>query len=255
MLIEGIDDSVLVIVTVFIIGVLSVMFSFLKNSVLSIRQVNPTIHRDAVAEIDNLREQRGLSPSAPPEEENHRRRQNVDCQCPICLGDCFLPVETNCGHVYCGNCIVQYWSHAHLNIYTKMKCPMCRQDVSVLLPLYSVTQQEQYSQEQKTTFESISSYNRRFSGASRPWLDYLTDIPIILRHVFNELLSMNGLDIWQRLRIIFFFTMAIFYVFVPLDLIPEAVFGFFGFLDDLLVVVLIFIYICTFFRTVVSNRR
>jgi len=136
-----------------------------------------------------------------------------------------------------------------------MKCPMCRQEVSCLLPLYSVVEQEQLNQEHRTTFENIGSYNRRFSGAPRPWLDYLTDLPIILRHVFNELLSMNALDIWQRLRIGFFFIMAFFYLLVPMDLIPEVVFGFFGLIDDLLVVVLIFIYICYFFRVVISNRR
>lgn len=257
MLIEGIDDSIVCLVSFVSIGIITIMLNFIKNSLLSISQVNPVLHQDSVAEIDNLRQERGLNPSAPPQENNnsHRRQHDVNCACPICLGDCFLPIETNCGHVYCANCIVQYWTHAHLNIYTKMKCPMCRQAVSCLLPLYSLAEQEQCSQEHRTTFDSIGSYNRRFSGASRPWLDYLTDIPTILRHVFNEMLSMNALDIWQRLRILFFFVFGLFYLVVPIDLIPEVVFGVFGFIDDILVVVLVFIYICYFFRIVISNRR
>ena len=27
--------------------------------------------------------------------------------CPICLGKAEFAVETNCGHVYCGNCILE----------------------------------------------------------------------------------------------------------------------------------------------------
>jgi hypothetical protein len=29
--------------------------------------------------------------------------------CSICLGEVSLAVQTNCGHVYCGRCILQYY--------------------------------------------------------------------------------------------------------------------------------------------------
>eukprot|EP00953_Heterococcus_sp_UTEX-ZZ885_P028433 15172-Heterococcus_DN1.PRE.1 len=34
-------------------------------------------------------------------------RTNEDC--PVCLGDLQLPIETNCGHLFCGSCIHNYW--------------------------------------------------------------------------------------------------------------------------------------------------
>lgn len=261
MLIEGIDDAVLFVITLFLLGVIYIMFSFLKLARNSLRpgdQVNPVIHQDAVAEIDTLREERNLGPSAPPmgEADNHRRRTSINCSCPICLGDCFLPIETNCGHIFCGNCIINYWNHAHINIYNKMKCPMCRQEISVLLPLYTIREQTQHNtDENRETFDKIKMYNIRFSGAPRPWMDYITDIPTILRHVFNELLSMNALDLWERLRFIFLFTVGLLYTFLPVDLIPEAVFGIFGFIDDLLVFFMIVIYVCIFFRAIISRNR
>lgn len=256
MLIEGVDDSVVLVVSIFLIGCTTLMFNFIKSRVFSVSQINPTLHQDSVADVDRLRQGRDLSPSAPPQQdENARRNHHYNCSCPICLGDCFLPVETNCGHIFCGNCVVQYWNHAHVNIYSKMKCPMCRQLVSCLLPLYSIEEQQRNVTDNKTTFDTIRMYNNRFSGAPRPWLDYITDIPIILRHVFTELLSMNALDIWERIRMIFLIIFGLFYFLLPLDLIPEAVFGFFGFFDDLLVVLLVFIYICMFFRAIITNRR
>lgn len=257
MLIEGIDDSVLFLVTFVTIATMSAVFSLIKNSILSTTQVNPTIHTDAVTEINTLRRDANLTPSAPPspDEDSPRRRPNFNMSCPICLGDCFLPIETVCGHIFCGNCIIQYWNHAHVNIYSKMKCPMCRQEVSVLLPLYSRDEQERYSQEYRSTFDSIKMYNIRFSGEPRPWLSYLTDIPIIFRHVLNELLSMNSLDLWQRLRFIFLIVFGLFYLLLPLDLVPEVVFGFFGLIDDILVGVLILIYVCYIFRAIITNSR
>ena len=47
--------------------------------------------------------------------------------------------------------------------------------------------------------------------------------------------------------------MAIAYFISPLDLIPEALFGFFGLLDDLFVFIIIAMHITYVFRQVVSN--
>ena len=49
-----------------------------------------------------------------------------------------------------------------------MKCPMCRQLVSCLLPLYSIEEQQRNVTDNKTTFDTIRMYNNRFSGAPRP---------------------------------------------------------------------------------------
>ena len=49
-----------------------------------------------------------------------------------------------------------------------MKCPMCRQLITCLLPLYTRNEQQQFANEHKETFDYISVYNRRFSGAPRP---------------------------------------------------------------------------------------
>ncbi len=31
-------------------------------------------------------------------------------------------------------------------------------------------------------------------------MDYLTDIPVLLRHIINELFSLQGLQLWHRIR-------------------------------------------------------
>lgn len=35
-----------------------------------------------------------------------RHQYYTDMSCPVCLQQAVLPVETNCGHLFCGRCIV-----------------------------------------------------------------------------------------------------------------------------------------------------
>ena len=55
-------------------------------------------------------------------------------ECSICLGLPIDPVATNCGHVFCWNCIKNWISSRKL-----CECPVCKSgiDQDKLIPLYS----------------------------------------------------------------------------------------------------------------------
>ena len=57
-----------------------------------------------------------------------------------------------------------------------------------------------------------------------------------------------------RLRVLVCFLAAILYLISPFDLVPEAVFGFLGLLDDLFILLLLAIYISIIYRRVVMER-
>lgn len=44
--------------------------------------------------------------------EDFTRVRSSAYDCSICLGEATLAVETNCGHVYCGQCIISYYDTA-----------------------------------------------------------------------------------------------------------------------------------------------
>merc|ERR1712098_199456 len=47
------------------------------------------------------------------------RTRTSDPDCAICLGSVSLAVETNCGHVYCGQCILEVWRRSGaLQVYS-----------------------------------------------------------------------------------------------------------------------------------------
>lgn len=85
-------------------------------------------------------------------------------------------------------------------------------------------------------------------------MDYIYDLPTLLRQLFSELFSVGGLVWVLRLRIILCFFAAALYFVSPLDIIPESVFGFLGLMDDVLIILLLLVYITEMYRRVIANR-
>ena len=85
-------------------------------------------------------------------------------------------------------------------------------------------------------------------------MDYIYDLPTLLRQLWNELFSVGGLVWVLRLRIILCFLAAALYFASPLDIIPESVFGLLGLLDDVLIVLLLMVYVTEVYRGIVANR-
>nr|XP_006824323.1 PREDICTED: E3 ubiquitin-protein ligase RNF170-like isoform X2 [Saccoglossus kowalevskii] len=217
------------------------------------------IHPDHQQRVNNARLQLGINEDNG--DANHQgatrnglpgqqRRYAVDLQCPVCLQDAQYPTETNCGHVFCANCIITYWRHG--SWLGAVHCPVCRQQVTILLADFSP--EERQSEEGRAKMRDLHDYNRRFSGEPRPFMDYIRDLPTLLRHAWGEFFSLGGLVWMFRLRILLCFLAALLYFISPLDIIPEAVFGVLGFMDDLFVLLLLLIYVSIIYRNIVTNR-
>ncbi|XP_078740384.1 E3 ubiquitin-protein ligase RNF170-like [Lampetra fluviatilis] len=104
------------------------------------------------------------------------------------------------------------------------------------------------------TERDIREYNSRFSGQPRPWLDYLRDLPTILRHASRELFSLSGLVWMFRARVSLLAVGGLLYVAAPLDIVPEAAFGLLGLLDDLLIVALLLLYVSVIYLQHVAQQ-
>ncbi|XP_072294835.1 E3 ubiquitin-protein ligase RNF170 [Eucyclogobius newberryi] len=111
-----------------------------------------------------------------------------DSLCPVCLQAPSLPVNTNCGHLFCAPCLIAYWRHG--SWLDAISCPLCRQKVSALCHLFSESRLDQQSKE---VLGEITNYNRRYSGAPRTMSDYLCDAPLLLQLMARGLGTMGGL--------------------------------------------------------------
>ncbi|KFD72427.1 hypothetical protein M514_05418 [Trichuris suis] len=166
--------------------------------------------------------------------------------CCVCLMVHRLPTLSNCGHMFCAQCILGYWQHGFIG--NALRCPMCRGSVTLLMPCFTAEER----QANPSIIQEITSYNRRFSGAPRPWLEYITEIPVLISHMFRQFFSVGNLMWMFRLRIVVCVIVAIVYALSPFDIIPEALFGLLGMLDDIFVVVLLLVYLSIAYRRFIS---
>ncbi|XP_013789291.1 E3 ubiquitin-protein ligase RNF170-like, partial [Limulus polyphemus] len=150
-------------------------------------------------------------------------------------------------------CVLLCWKHG--NWRNGISCPVCRQQVSVLLCCFPDQHKRNESKEEiKQILTEINNYNRRFSGAPRPWSEYVSDLPVLLRHMLSEFFSVGSFMYMFRLRVVLCFMAAIMYLVSPLDMIPEALFGIFGLIDDLFIVFLLSVYITIIYRRFLATR-
>ncbi|XP_007890131.1 E3 ubiquitin-protein ligase RNF170 [Callorhinchus milii] len=243
-LIEGISDQVLLTVAI-TFAMLGGLATFLyRNEQQNIHPEN----QERVRELRQHLQAEALNHQDAPAQD--RQLFYTDMSCPVCLQQAAFPVETNCGHLFCGSCIIAYWRYG--TWLGAVNCPICRQMVTLLFPLFPVNDQQ--LPESMQIIQEINNYNRRFSGQPRSWMDRIMDLPTLLRHAFTELFTIGGLFWMFRIRILLCLAGALFYLASPLDFLPEALFGILGFLDDLFVIFLLLIYISIMYREVVTQR-
>lgn len=179
--------------------------------------------------------------------------------CPICISPHRLAVETNCGHKFCGLCIKSYLNNrpGRELFFTSgsLSCPMCRQAINLLLIGFSREDMANGDQAERREVEAaVYEYNVRFGSGPRSWMTYIRDCPVLVRHMLAEFFSFGGLVWLFRVRVLSCFAVAVMYLLMPLDIIPEALFGFFGFLDDVVIVFLCAIYLSIIYRRFLLNR-
>ena len=81
---------------------------------------------------------------------------------------------------------------------------------------------------------------------SRPLLRRILEFPYILKRLVRQIFSVHFLGFFLRnvyfMRLIF---MAVFYLILPFDFLPESVVGVVGFIDDLLIFMILASYVVT----------
>uniref|UniRef100_A0A8B9EKT0 RING-type domain-containing protein n=1 Tax=Anser cygnoides TaxID=8845 RepID=A0A8B9EKT0_ANSCY len=175
-----------------------------------------------------------------------RPRNHRDFSCPICLQTATLPVETNCGHLFCGSCLITYWKHSPwLGAIT---CPLCRQKVKHL-PCTHL----HYDKYKMTLVHDIRAYNKRFSGQTRPFSDYLYDMPLFLTLAWRGIFTWGGLVWIFFIRVVVCSFGTIICLSSPFDTMPGPLCRTLGTADDMVVVSLLLICMINICQQIASN--
>nr|CTP81275.1 BMA-DRN-1 [Brugia malayi] len=175
-----------------------------------------------------------MTPTPLPSRARTLRRFGDDHICPICFGQASFAVVTNCGHLFCCNCIYGYWQYS-ASLITPVKCAVCREIVNLLIPLPVEGERENSADEALRCDEQLTDYNRRFSSERRPIIDYIRDLPVLVPHMFRAVVSVNGLMFMFRIRFFLCLCGMAVYILSPFDILPEAAFGVLGMVDDIFI--------------------
>ena len=153
---------------------------------------------------------------------------------------------TNCGHLYCALCLQACYT-ARDNVLPALPCPMCRRNITLLVPVGATGN----APNDVRTF--VTDYNRRHGGGVQSWMDRLRDLPHLSRAMVRVLLTPQTLMVLARVRILVLLLSTALYLLSPLDIIPEAVFGVFGLIDDAVIAIVLLLIAISMFRQVMAR--
>ncbi|KAK9044339.1 hypothetical protein V6N11_072649 [Hibiscus sabdariffa] len=144
------------------------------------------------------------------EESSGNKRLNEtppddDC-CPICFGSFTVPCRSNCGHWYCGSCILQFWNYS--SAPKPCKCPMCACKIINLMPEASLQQQQDQEVTQQKLCQLPLFMKRMFLGLMDPDINatYIAEM---------RLFASDDLSCMQMV-------LSIIYRAAPFDLLPTG---------------------------------
>lgn len=86
----------------------------------------------------------------------------TDSACLICLGSYINPVGTSCGHVFCWNCIEEWY------LSNKHECPVCRNHLSLFdvtkCKLQDTERMEKFTKNRRVIYPGLARNYRSFGG-------------------------------------------------------------------------------------------
>ncbi|XP_024005250.1 E3 ubiquitin-protein ligase RNF170 isoform X2 [Eutrema salsugineum] len=157
-------------------------------------------------ETDN-RGERKTESETPPED---------DC-CPICFSSFTVPCRGNCGHWYCGSCILQYWSYAAVS--RPCKCPMCVRHITKLSPEASLQQCQE--QEVKEVLAKVRRYNRLFVGGLTGFVQ-VHELPLLMKRLVWHMMDPDANNLYFHEVRIFAMFMSTLYTAAEFNFIPTG---------------------------------
>ncbi|KAB1993596.1 hypothetical protein ERO13_D13G036400v2 [Gossypium hirsutum] len=140
-----------------------------------------------------------------------------DC-CPICFGSFTVPCRSNCGHWYCGSCILQFWNYSSASM--PCKCPMCACKIVNLMPEASLQQQQ--DQDVTQVLKSVQRYNLLFVGGALGYIQKLRQLPFFMKKIFQGLMDPDANDTYIAEMRLFAMVLSIIYRATPFDFLPTG---------------------------------
>ncbi|KAL1539179.1 RING-type E3 ubiquitin transferase [Salvia divinorum] len=138
--------------------------------------------------------------------------EDFDDVCPICLDTFTFPCKSNCGHLFCGGCVLQLWMYRYS--IQPCKCPLCCCRI-VNLELQASEEADYGGRVRKEVQHYNGLYIPRLFGS-------LHTLPLLMGRIFRVLADLDYLRaIYYALRIIGLF-LGFFYELLEFEFLPTG---------------------------------
>ncbi|KAI5655907.1 hypothetical protein M9H77_24700 [Catharanthus roseus] len=175
-----------------------------------------------------------------------------DC-CSICHANFHIPCQANCSHWFCANCIIQVWNYGPA--LQPCRCPLCRRHITLLIPTEASLRQRSTTGVAEI-LEKVEHYNRVFGERPNGLFQRMQDLPFLLRRLLRDMMDpQRSLPFVIKARVYMAAVLSALYVLSPVDIIPEALLGIIGLLDDFIIVLICFLHVAALYRSFLLARH
>jgi len=167
--------------------------------------------------------------------------------CAICYCDIDKEVKSNCGHVFCGDCLIKFW---HSKKKEKMCCPLCRSDINLLIANFNTHNVCPKDQQTKEVVENIARYNISCSSCPSTILQLVLGSPASMKIFLESLPSRQGFSKYLKGFLGFLYGLAmLMYMISPNEEKSEAdgMDNMFGWIDDSSSIIYLSLYVIILF--------
>lgn len=172
-------------------------------------------------------------------------RSDAD-ECPICLCAIAFGCETLCGHAFCTECFLRAW-RAQQQTLQPARCPLCRAPVTVLCERFTPTERgPDCSIAAARQRQALRAYNSCVSSTPHRLAQLVREAPALLRRLCAH--PAHALRLLRRGRLLLATLATLAYLASPFDLLPEALLGALGLVDDALVLGLVGLSLAAWYR-------
>ena len=160
--------------------------------------------------------------------------------------------KATCSHWFCGTCTMADWEQS-LDI-EPCKCPHCHRPITLLIPTENNNYDDngnEYRHDPEVLI-GIQTYNCIFNDQSKaPISQRLLDLPFLLRTLFKDFNEPStSLPFLFRARVVITMMLIVIYIFSPIDIISEGIFGIVSLLDDLIITLTFFLHVAALYRSI-----
>lgn len=145
------------------------------------------------------------------------------------------------------------WHHG--SAFLPCKCPLCRRQITLLVPGEACLR-ERDDPDVAQILAKIERYNHLFGGTRTSLFQRVQDLPFLLRRLLREIMDpQRSLPFVIRARVYLAMILSAIYIVSPVDIIPEAILGIVGLLDDFLIALICFLHVAAIYRSVLYYRH